>query len=207
MTPRPSPILENVRILGIANVDFDGVILWCNEEFARLQSDAPIHLVGKNVIQLTAADDRERARVNLANLGNGKVEYVIHEKRYASRAGELVNCRCQFLAVRDVPDPYILSLVYEWDPATPYIERINQLEQLLGEFVARSQKSSGVKISMTGNDNSQNATANNQSQATISNTTTNSTVKVAIISVVAVIAVFAIAVAAAIFVYVGLPKL
>jgi len=165
----PWAVFKRVSIIGIAHVSFDGVVLRCNDEFARLIGDDPTHLIGQNVVSLTSPEDRERARVNLANLGDGTVDSIQHEKRYVSRAGHEVPVRGQFIAVRSVPEPYITSFIYEYDPDDSHVERIQQLESLIAELLSKLQSNYGVNVNVTGQDNSNNATADNQSQASISN--------------------------------------
>lgn len=157
-------ILNKVKIIGIANVDFDGRILRCNEEFGRIQGDDPTHLVGRNVIELTSPEDRERARANLDNLSTGKVEYVIHEKTYVNRSGDSVNCRCQFLRTSE----YITSFIYEFDPHDSHVERIRQLEEYIGKLLEVVSKTNGINMNI-GDNNSTNVSADNQSQANVSN--------------------------------------
>ena len=154
-------VLQKVRIVGIAYVDLDGQILRCNEEFGRIQGDDPTHLTGRNVIDLTSPEDRDRARVNLKNLAEGSTEYVIHEKAYVNRSGETVHCRCQFIRTGD----HITSFVYEFNPTDSHTDRIRQLEKYIGELLEIISRSNGINLKVTGTDNSVNANADNQSQA------------------------------------------
>lgn len=156
-------IFERVEIVGIADLSFDGVVLRCNREFARLQGDEPVSCLGENLISMTAPDDRERIRVSLARLASSEVDSVQHEKRYVTRGGHEVPCRGQFIAVRD-SEPYVTAFIYIYESQS---ERINKLESLIAEIFGTLQHD--VNVNVTGQDNSNNAHADNQSQASISN--------------------------------------
>lgn len=169
--------LKRCDLVGFAYLDYDGVILECNEKFANIQGDAPIHVSGKNVIDITSPEDRQRTVVNLQRLKSGEVDSVQHDKRYLARSGKTVNCRSQLVAVREGNDAYILSVAYEYDPKDSEAKRIAVLEDYVAKLLEVISRSQGISFNVSGNDNSQNATANNQSQATVTKTDTRETVK------------------------------
>lgn len=201
-------LLDRLEKIGVALVSFDGKILQCNSEFARIQGDDMTHLVGRNVVDLTATEDRERASLNLSRLSSGDSDSITHDKKYISRSGDMVSCRCQFIANRSKRSSCIVAFVFEFDPGDSQKLRILRLESQIEKLMSVIALTNGVSIKMsnsntnanTQNDSSVKATADNGSNLQL---TTNSTksMMIVVVTLIAVLGIAAVGIAA--FVYGG----
>lgn len=154
-------VYEKLDDIGVVEVDSDGNILKCNAAFSELFEDAPMHLVGKSVIDLTSPEDRGKARKNLQWLFEGTVESIKHQKHYA-----LGQRRMLQTFYHPTPVPHLLSFVYESEDQSLQI-RVRELEQLhLETLRVLTNKTSEVNVTM--NDASQHASADRGGRASVS---------------------------------------
>lgn len=75
---------------GIVLCDFGGRILDVNPGFCRLTGYADRELIGRNILDLTHPEDRERDVASALDVKNGRSEGYRMEKRYIRRDGRVV---------------------------------------------------------------------------------------------------------------------
>ena len=171
-------LLKQTTAFGVAALTFDGKIVRCNEKFGEMHGDEPEQICGRNEIELTCHEDRDRARASLYLLESEKTS-VQYDKKNLSRSGS-VDVRCQYLAFRGGKTPMILVFVYERDSEN-HVARITQLEEYVSRLIEVIGQTQGVQVNMTGTNSSQNA----DHGAQISNSSTVNQSKVVITLIIA----------------------
>lgn len=99
--------------IGVALVSPTGKFLQVNRSLCQLLSYAADELVGKNVHQITHADDVDQDRLQHQQMLNGELSHCQMEKRYVDKAGQPVWVLRSVSLVRDaneVPLHFILQV-------------------------------------------------------------------------------------------------
>ena len=181
--------LERLEGIGVVSVSMDGQILRCNDAFGVILSDDKVHLVGRNIVDLTVPEDRARSRESLLKLSSGEVGHIRAIQCYLSKSGSETCCRVFKMRIQGSGDDQLLYWAYEFEKNDSDTKRVEKLETLLEKFLAIAYRSNGhgVDIKMINSDNSQSAKADRGGQAVIQND--NKTVIVAVVIMIGLVVV------------------
>ena len=166
-------IANELRVLGVSEVDLDGKVKRCNEAFARLVGRDHVSVIGSDIEDLTASDDVLGTLKRFQALRTGEVKSIVTEKRYVRPSGESVLARLECLAMSNEKGEItnLLSILSPLPDARPD-EKIKVLEASLEDMRKLvAGLTAGVNVTMTGG-NSVNA--DNGATASQDNSTTNS---------------------------------
>lgn len=145
--------------IGVYHVNRDSCIERCNAAFARFFHNDPIHMIGCDVMEITAVDFRDEARRSYGMLLSGKAEQVHHKKVFVRQDGS--HFERTINAVRTF-DGDVISFAYE--SADDTSER-----QLLVESLEALSRTQSVNIKMTNADQSNTASHGSQIMQTSGN--------------------------------------
>jgi PAS domain S-box-containing protein len=93
-------ILDTAQV-GIVKTDLQGRILKVNPAYCRMLGHAEADLVGRQVGDVTHADDRDEDMTLLLAMGRGQSDVYRREKRYVSKTGAVVHVQLTVALLRD----------------------------------------------------------------------------------------------------------
>lgn len=161
-------VFDTLTDIGVALVNRQQFVVRCNQAFADIFDDDKIHVAGKSVIELTAIEDRDKARVNFASLFEQQGNSVRHRKRYQKPNGTTVEKMLHTVAYKEQEGWFCVSFVYDVAETSELAKRCQELEQALAAMVMMLEKQGQSKMTVN-LDQSTNQSADRGGSATISN--------------------------------------
>lgn len=186
-------IFDALDDIGIAKVGQDANILKCNAAFANIFGDDPIHLCGKNVIDITAPLHKEKEINNINQLFNKNVTNIKHIKQYQKSDGTCVEKKIHTFAIYDDKEnvSYLLSFVYSpIKEKTNESKRIHELETMLCKVLSLLDKEPNIEVIM--NNQTQTVNADNNSNASINTSTSNGLSSKHIVIIAAILSILSL---------------
>jgi diguanylate cyclase (GGDEF)-like protein/PAS domain S-box-containing protein len=92
---------------GMALVNAEGRIFQVNQAACSMFGYLPEELIGKQVLEVTHADDRDVSREHMRELRNGRTDHVFMEKRYLHKDGHTLWGSLSTSALRDAQGNFL----------------------------------------------------------------------------------------------------
>lgn len=182
-------ILDRLEGIGVAELNTDGTVLRCNNDYARTLHSSPVSVVGKNLIDLTCHSDRDKLRNFLIAMQSGEINQIRHHKHFIRESGDTVRCFSLIMVVVSgcrKKGNYLLDWSYELGENESDSERVEKLELLLTEVLKIVSNSQGTNVTIKNevNDNDSVTTTNHADRGSTLSIGSGNSISPAVVAVV-----------------------